>query len=336
MDCAENPLSSPPTDDPLPADFHCPVLPLAAIRVDGPERSGFLQGQLTHDLRLLGAGRALRAAQCSPKGRVLALARLFERDGAIFLLLPETLVEGTLKRLRMYVLRARVTLAAVAPDELRCSGVAGERAAAALAAHCGAVPAAADGVVSAAGLTVIRERGPRPRFSVLGAPPALDALHAALAAHAPTLDADAWRLAAILAGEPQVHPATVEAFVPQMLNLDALDGVSFAKGCYTGQEIIARAQYLGRIKRRLLIARVTAGEVPAAGTGLWSPAAGEAQEAGTVVEAAPHPAGGYVLSAVVPVELAAAGGLRVGSADGPPLQPLALPYALPEGGAAPS
>ena len=213
----------------------------AIVLVTGADRVSFLQGQLTQDVAALTPATVATAACLSPAGRVLAITRLIERHGAIGLLVATELATGLAERLKRYVLRAKVTVA-VAGDELTVAGVIADSVAE-IDARFGANRAGphqhlADGT----GLVRLERRA-----LLIGSA-------AALAAH---LDAGddtgpaAWELAGIRAGQPAVVAATSEAWTPQMLNLDLLAAISFTKGCYTGQEIVARTQHLGRIKRRM-------------------------------------------------------------------------------------
>jgi folate-binding protein YgfZ len=132
----------------------------------------------------------------------------------------------------------------------------------------------------------------------------------------------------IRAGIPNVFEDTVEAFVPQMANLQLVGGVSFTKGCYTGQEVVARMQYLGKLKRRMYHARVDAGQPPTPGTEVFSPSSDSGQGAGRIVDAAASPDGGYEVLAVLQISSADANDLQLGDIDGPALQLMELPYAF--------
>ena len=137
-----------------------------------------------------------------------------------------------------------------------------------------------------------------------------------------------WSLMEIRAGMPTVFEDTLEAFVPQMANLQLIGGVSFTKGCYTGQEVVARMQYLGKLKRRMYHAHVDTAQAPARGAELFSPSSESAQGAGRVVDVAASPQGGYELLAVIQISSAEAGDLHLESAEGPRLHLLDLPYAF--------
>jgi tRNA-modifying protein YgfZ len=241
------PQDSRPQDAP-PQSGRLPHLGL--LRFTGPDSLSFLQGQVSNDTRRLAENRSLLAAYSSPQGRVLALMHLLPHSTGIVGILPRELVLPTLEGLRRFVLRAKVKIEDAA--EFLC--VAGEHGAHRLQSA-GFMETAGsaentrytemDGIGVAA---VNRDPG---RYWVIGAA-------GKLAEHGLGGDQSRvegiehdWRLADIRAGLPQIYLPTREAFVAQMLNLDLLDGISFSKGCYTGQEIIARTQHLGRIKRRL-------------------------------------------------------------------------------------
>jgi folate-binding protein YgfZ len=218
---------------------------LGVLRVAGPDALSFLQGQLTNDVRLLTDGRTQLAALNTPQGRVVALLRLRLVDGAVYALMPTELLQSVSVLLRRFVLRSKVQLQIAA--ELRV-GWAGTGAAAPSAV---AFDYARGRPVFAATEEAWR--------SITGSDPW--PVHAGVQ--------NQWQALDIADGLPQVFAATSGAFVPQMLNLDLLDAISFTKGCYTGQEIVARTQHLGRIKRRLCRYRLPSGPVPAPLAGLF-------------------------------------------------------------------
>lgn len=301
------------------------------IAVRGPDADAFLQGQLTCDVREVTLERSLPGAYCSPKGRVLACLRLFRRSDAVYLELPRDLVEPTLERLNRYVLRAKVTLED-ACDRLAGFGIAGPKAEALVMERLGAIPEAENGVIHTtgdeSGITVIRLPGLTPRFELHGPVEAMQEINEALGGD-PGIEGERWAALEILAGQPAVYPQTVEAFVPQMLNLDALGGISFQKGCYVGQEVVARTHYLGKIKRRMVLARVASARAPWPGDPVFSAQAGDGQMAGQVVDAArecPEVRSRYVALAVVRIDCVESGTLHLFSPDGPTLRLEPLPY----------
>ena len=232
------------------------LLHLGLLRFTGPDSSSFLQGQVSNDTRRLSAGDPLLAAYSSPQGRVLAVMHLLPHSSGIAAILPSELVPPTLDRLRKFVLRAKVQMED-AGDALQVSGHHGADA---LRSAGLAVPRDGKGYVEQDGIGVGLVRRDSDRYWVIGAAEKL-AQHrlAGDPRQADQIERD-WRLADIRGGLPQIYLGTAEAFVAQMLNLDLLDGISFSKGCYTGQEIIARTQHLGRIKRRLYRLQLPRGE----------------------------------------------------------------------------
>ena len=320
----------------LTGDSCCDLSHLGLIAVYGPDAETFLQGQLTCDVQQITPDRSLPGAHCTPKGRVFASFRLFQREDTYYLELPRELLEPALSRLRKYILRARVTLED-ASDVLARLGVAGPNAAARMGAVLGAVPELPNGVVMAdviypRGVTVICLPGPTPRFEVHGAARELSTVWNSLAPNVAPVGAEPRRLLGILAGTPTVYPETMEAFVPQMLNLQLLDGVSFHKGCYTGQEIVARTHYLGKLKRRMYLARVDSPTPPRPGDPLFSPQADASQSAGQLADVARHPNGGYAVLAVALIECAEQGVLQLHDASGPALRLEPLPYGFEAAG----
>jgi folate-binding protein YgfZ len=269
-----------------------PLAQLALIEARGADAAAFLQGQLSNDVRKVDAGQAQLSSHNSAKGRMLAVLHVL-RDGdrtrperdAFLLELHRSLLETTLKRLKMYVLRSKVTLAEAADRALL--GVAGPAAAARLEALDLAVPVQPLACAWTGGVGVMRRLGDAPRFSVLAPAAQLAQLQARLAVTAGA--EDDWKRLDIEAGVPTVYPETQDKFVAQMCNLDALGGVSFDKGCYTGQEIIARVHYRGAVKRHM--SRVL---TPQAGVAPGSSLALPDGRSGEVVDAAPHPGGGSV------------------------------------------
>jgi folate-binding protein YgfZ len=288
----------------------------AVIRVGGADADTFLQGQLSNDIRALGAGQAQLNSWNSAKGRVLTVLLGLRRGDGILLELPHSLLAKTLQRLRMYVLRARVDLND-AGENWRMLGVAGPTAAAALSAAGLPVPAADWDCAQTDDVIVMRRPGPRPRYSIHGAVARLAPLWEQFQTQRQPVGSAAWRLLDVLAGLPAIHPSTQDEFIAQMLNLDRLGGISFNKGCYTGQEIVARLHYLGNLKRRMFLGYV-AERAPQPGEPIVQ--AGSDQPVGAVVDAAPHPQRGYATLAVLTLTAATGTALHLGGPQGPGLQ----------------
>jgi tRNA-modifying protein YgfZ len=298
----------------LPLDGAVRLSDWALIRAEGADAASFLHGQLTQDVNGLRVGEARLAGYCSAKGRLLASFVLWrEAPEAFALACSADLLAPTLKRLSMFVLRAKCKLSD-ASAHLALWGVAGP-AAAALAGDAPVWTTRRDGdrwwvrLPDAAGAVRLLLAQPA------DAPPP----------DAPALAADHWQWLEVQSGVARVVAATVEQFVPQMVNLELVGGVNFQKGCYPGQEVVARSQYRGTLKRRAQLFDSDAALHP--GQEVFH-SADPGQPAGLVVLAAPHPKGGS--SALVEMKLAALDGgtLHAGQADGPLLRRTALPYAL--------
>ena len=305
----------------------CDVAPLCLLAIDGTDAAAFLNGQLSSDSAGLNSDACQYSSYNSPGGRMLANMVLW-RAGAnaadgFRALISADLAESVRKRLAMFVMRSKVTITDVSTTTARY-GVGGPDAGNAVRAALGVVPMPFSVARSS---TVVVLGVPGPRYIVLPSTDARTATFDALAQHAKPAGFDVWRWLTIHAGVPVITAATQDKFVPQMVNWDVLGGVNFQKGCYTGQEIIARTQYLGRLKERLF-AFVAASEKIAPGDRLFSPEFGE-QPCGTVVNAAAAPQGGCELLAVLQIAAAANGEVRVGARDGPVLTPLPLPYDVP-------
>lgn len=292
------------------------------IAFSGEDAQAFLHGQVTNDLRGLRENNAVFAGYCSAKGRLLANFLCFRRGDDILVLLPRSLREALQKRLAMFVLRAKVKVRD-ASDEWVVLGLAGPGAAGLVTAQFGGLPEQAMGVVQhQQGMAV---RLAEARFDLFVTPEAAPALWAALATEAKPVGAQAWDWLNVDAGVPVILPPTQDQFVPQMANMEVLHGVSFQKGCYPGQEIVARSQYLGKLKRRMYLAHVDAPAEP--GDELHSPDL-QGQSCGMVANAAPAPGGGTDLLAVLQTSSHEGGEVHLRSSDGPRLIFKPLPYSI--------
>jgi folate-binding protein YgfZ len=297
---------------------------LGVLRARGADVVSFLQGQLSNDVALLGPERSLLAGYHNPQGRVIALLRLVQAaPHEVLAILPRELAAAVASRLAKFVLRAKVRVADESASWQVTGLVAPESPAQPAPPVAGALPGAVNDSAHSGESIAVR----------IGALPArwlvLSPVGASLAGCAP-LELDRWRHLAVAAGEPEIYAATSEEFVAQMLNLDVLGAIAFDKGCYTGQEVIARAHFRGRVKRRLQRfvthspSRLEPGD------------AGELSDgrAFKVVNAVPLADGRCEFLAVAPlaVDDSAAGrsqheGQRRASVID--AEPLALPYSLP-------
>lgn len=260
-----------------------PLAQLGLVEARGPDAAAFLQGQFSNDVRAVTPERAQLSSYNSPKGRMLAVLHVLRHGDAFLLEVHRGVLEAVLKRLKMYVLRSKVTLAEATDRAL--FGLAGPGAAEALGALGLPAPEAPLACAWAGDIGVMRRLGPAPRYTLLAPATAGAELWARLAARATVGTAQDWQRLDIEAGVPTVYPQTQDRFVAQMCNLDDLGGISFDKGCYTGQEIIARVHYRGAVKRHMEARRLPGPP----------PAPGERLEAGEVVDAVPCPDGSLAL-----------------------------------------
>jgi folate-binding protein YgfZ len=291
------------------------------IRVSGADARAFLHGQLTNDIEHLAPDYVRRAGWCTAKGRLLATMLVLRDSDDFLLLLASDIVSAVIKRLRMFVLRSKVT---IDDESARWAhyGLIGRGADQVLAANNTAVPAmGVHSLIRADDAWVMRLEGGRLRLLLDRDSNALRVDRLAL----PLVDASRWTLEDIRAGVPQVVAATQDLFVPQMVNFEIIAGLDFKKGCYPGQEVVARAQYRGQVKRHLCRARIAGDSALAAGQALvCDDQPGEA--CGTIVATAPAD-GGSELLAVVPDAVREAQVTVRATPDGAPLEWLPLPDA---------
>ena len=320
----------PLTTTQLAVGFVAPITDLGLIALDGEESASFLHNQLTNDVEHLGLGEARLAGYCSPKGRLLASFLMWRTESTIFLQLPRDIQAPVQKRLSMFVLRAKTKLsdANELPGNQVVFGLGGGLAEAVLQTWFDTLPAQPFTKLYHPLGTLIRVADVfgAPRYQWLMSAETAQTVAPELADKLSVGDNHAWHLSEIHAGVPQIAKATQEQFVPQMVNYELLGGVNFKKGCYPGQEIVARSQYLGKLKRRTTLVSI-ADTAAVAGAEVYATADPE-QPCGMVVNAAPNGNGG--VDALVEMKLAAieAGSVRLGSAAGTPLAFLDMPYVL--------
>jgi folate-binding protein YgfZ len=308
-----------------------PLRHLGLIHATGGEAASFLHNLLSSDVGKLAAGAAQWTSFNTAQGRMLANGLLWrdDDDGPHSLAVAADLAPVLREKLSVYILRARVELAGPVPERAFI-GLVGPAAGDCLARAALPAPAADMRHAAAGGVRVIRLR-PGLHLLELAAAAAPEVFAALRAMGAAAGGAATWQLAAIRAGLPRVTAAVREAFVAQMLNYEIVGGISFTKGCYPGQEVIARTQHLGKPKRRtyrLAFPALPADGAPP-GTALYAPASGESP-VGVVVNAAPLPEGGEALAVVRTEHAGTDGALHLGAPDGPPARVLDLPYAVPQ------
>lgn len=293
-----------------------PLTHLGLIECSGEEAQSFLHNQLTSDINHLATEQAQHSAWCTAKGRMLASFLVWNEGGAYRLALAAELADPVLKRLQMFVLRAKVRVASLSPSHVLL-GVSGAQAGDALAAANLPMPTAPLASIAVGDNRVIRLDAER--FVVVATSDTAAALWQELSAVARPAGVPAWRWLDVRAGLPLVTAATREEFVPQMADFEKIGGVSFHKGCYPGQEVVARTQYLGKVKRHLY--RLVSSAPLAAGDDLHCPGNPD-QACGKVVTAAPSPAGGFEALAVLQSNFAE--DVHVGAMNGPRVEATAV------------
>ncbi len=311
----------------------CDLSHLGIILAAGEDARAFLHGQLTNDVATIEEHGAQWSGYCSPKGRLLATFLLWGAKQGFMIQLPLPLVAPVQKRLAMFVLRSKVTLEDVSHQWVRI-GLAGPEAATRLRRVVNVLPASPLTTAHQPGLRIICLENDR--FELVGAPEVIMPLWEELSADCIPAGANAWDWYGIQAGIPEVVEATREEFVPQMVNFDLMHGVSFRKGCYPGQEIVARTQYRGILKRRmmkavLMIEADAPDSPPKPGDSVFSPAFGD-QAAGTIVSSARRPGGGFHVLLMAQTESLRQQVLHWKSPDGPALvlEPLPYPVSFPD------
>ena len=322
-----------PSADEFDAVLHhgayMPLTQFGVIDASGDDAASFLHGQLTNDTQHLDAASARLSGYCSAKGRLLASFLTWRSGDTIRLLLSKDVQAAVQKRLSMFILRAKAKLADTS-GELAVIGLAGD-VRKALSTVFDALPDGVHVQVDGAAGSLIRvpDALERLRYLWIGPKAQVEALLPSLNDKLKRVSPAVWDWLDIRAGEPRITQPVVEQFVPQMVNFDVLGAVNFRKGCYPGQEVVARSQYRGTIKRRTSLANVD-GELADVRPGaelFHSDDPG--QPCGMIVNAASAQGGGVDL--LVEIKLAAleSGSVHLGAADGPALRFLTLPYGLP-------
>jgi tRNA-modifying protein YgfZ len=298
-----------------------PLTHLGILQFSGEDAETFLQGQVSCDVESASLRSSTYGAYCSPKGRMLANFLLWKEEAGFLMALSRDVLPAAQKRLSMFVLRSKVKILD-ASESLSLTGIAGPQADSALRGVFPDVPLKANEVCRQPGIgTAIRL--PDGRLVLAFAASNAPALSPRLAGSLKAVDARVWRWLDIRNGVPLVTAATQDRLVPQMANFELLGGVSFDKGCYTGQEVVARSQHLGKMKRRMFLANIAAAAT--AGDDLYSEDLGN-QASGTIVNAEASPDGGYDVLAALQTASRENSTVHLKSLDGPVLRFLDLPY----------
>ncbi len=295
------------------------------IGVRGEDAQSFLQNMTCNDVRNISETSSQINALVNPKGRILANFRLFKRLDTYYLQLPHDQKEAVLKRLQMYVLRAKVEIIDSSESFIRigCTGPDITRLAQAAVRE---LPPKPNDALHHDNLTVLHIPGLHPRYEILGKLEDIKKVWERLNVHAAPVGSHIWRLHNIWAGIPTIYAATSEAFVPQMANFKEIGALSFTKGCYPGQEVVARSQYLGKLKRRMYLGHAETDTLPRPGDSVFGTHTSEEGPVGKIVDAQPAPSGGCDLLAVLQIDAAEHGKLHLNDTQGPGIKINKLPY----------
>ena len=305
----------------------CDLSNFALIEVTGEDALEFLHNQTCNDARALKPGQSQLTAVCHPKGRILFGFQLIRQVDKYLLRIPAELAEPVIKRLGMFVLRSRVEFENLTGESVAI-GYYGDQADSHLATTLGIDMPAIGATVNHGGLLVMRIPGEKPRFEIHGPVDAVQAAWANLKQDALPCSSDLWTLMDIRAGLPQIYAGTQDSFIPQMVNYQALDGLSFTKGCYPGQEVVARLHYLGKLKRSMVRGRLKTETPLAPGDELVSADSSSGQWAGKIVDVIAIEPGQNELLAVVLNDVAETGQLSLEGNPDNHLELLPLPYKI--------
>ena len=271
------------------------------LQISGPDAFGFLHAQITGDLNQLKLHGWLFSAWCQPNGRVICTFIIFARDDNLYLILPSMLKDTVMRRLSMYILRSKVTLQDVTDDYV-LMGLAGTDIEKILMQTVTQVPPVTGNMIQSEYFSCLKLWDKTPRYILINTIEHVEGLLDNITTSFHSGKRSGWSLLDIEAGIPWIINSTSESFLPQMLNIDQMHGLSYQKGCYPGQEIIARLHYRGQLKKKMYLGSGNADFTPGAGDRLIHQDSGAV--AGDVIDAELHPAGGFRMLAVVETQSA--------------------------------
>jgi folate-binding protein YgfZ len=236
--------------------------------VSGPDAKKLLQGQLTCDLEEISESRTSLGAYCLPQGRMVSLFRIFLFQDSYYLQMPAAILQSTMDTLKKYAVFFKAQIRD-ASEELVCLSVSGVTVSAKLSASGLQIPAAVNQAITQQNLLIIRLPGELPHFEIIGTAAAITLLRETLS-NVRNGDYNDWELLNIMAGIPALTADTAGKLLPHDVNLPQANGISWNKGCYTGQEIIARMHYRGQLKKQMFRGRVQTGNPPLPGADIYT------------------------------------------------------------------
>ncbi len=307
-------------------DIICDLSYFSTIVIAGSDASEFLQGQFTNDVNKIDESSSQISGFCNNKGRMIANYRLFQHQQNYFISIRSDLAERSIKHLQNYVLRAEVALQDIS-EQLIHIGISGKNAEPLLQPYIDNLNTDIDSVTHNDDYIAIRVAGDIPRYEVFCSFEHATKLWQGLTDKANIVNTPYWDYLNIKNGLPFINDKTSEEFVPQMANMELINGISFEKGCYTGQEIVARTHFLGKQKRRTYRISIKSEAEPKIGEQLATDTSTENQYTGTLVTIYPVAENQYEALAVIQIKSAEEGKLKLKSNDAP-ISVLELPYSL--------
>lgn len=307
-------------------DIICDLSHFSTVVIAGADAATFMQGQFTNDVSKVDNEHSQVSAFCNNKGRMIANFRLFQHQQNYFISVKSDLVERSISHLQNYILRAEVAIQDIS-EQLIHIGISGSNAKSLLATFIDNINEDVDSISHNENYIAIRVAGLTPRFEVFCSLDHARALWQAIAEKANVVSSSSWDYLNIQNGLPFIDSHTSEEFVPLMANMDLINGVSFTKGCYTGQEIVARTHYLGKQKRRTYRIKITSETEPKAGDQLATDSSTENQYTGTLMIVHPLTENEYEALSVIQIKAAEEEKLKLKNAESE-ITLLDLPYSL--------
>jgi len=311
-------------------DIICDLSSFSVLVIAGDDAASFMQGQLTNDVAAVNEENSQLSAICNNKGRMIANFRLFKHQQNYFLSLKSDLVEQSISHLQNYILRAHVAIQDVS-EQLIHIGISGDHATDLLSPFIENINPEIDSISFNENYIVIRvaslHSNERPRYEVFCSVEHATALWQKVSEQAEVVNSSSWDYLNIQAGIPFIDANSSEEFVPQMANMELINGVSFTKGCFTGQEIVARMHYLGKLKKRCYKINIDTDSKPETGDKLFAENARAGQNTGAIVSVEKNPKSGYDALAVIQIADTESK-LFLNDADGPAVTVKKLPYTL--------
>lgn len=304
----------------------CDLSHFSTLVIAGDDARSFMQGQFTNDVAKVDANTSQLSAFCNTKGRMIANFRLFEHNGHYFLNLKSDLVELSIKHLQNYILRAQVAIQDVS-EQLIHLGISGSNTTELLSTFIENVNEEVDSISFNEDYVAIRIAGAAPRYEVFCSYEHARSLWEQITQQAEVINSSSWDYLNIQAGIPAIDANSSEEFVPQMANMELINGVSFTKGCFPGQEIVARMHYLGKLKKRCYKVHIDTENKPATGDKLFAENARAGQNTGSIIQAEKNPDSGYDALAVIQIADTESN-LFLNDADGPKVMVKDLPYSF--------